>query len=119
MFKLDDDPRITRIGRFLRKTSLDELPQLLNVLRGEMSVVGPRPVVPHELSRYGDFAQVILQVRPGVTGAWQVERNANTTYAERIRLDVDYVLHRQLRGDIDIVAKTLRRIRSAGENTSR
>jgi undecaprenyl-phosphate galactose phosphotransferase len=118
-FKLDDDPRITRVGRFLRRTSLDELPQLFNVLRGEMSIVGPRPVVPEELARYGDFGQVVLQVRPGMTGSWQVERSVDTTYAERVRLDIDYVLHRSLPNDVKIVSQTLRRLRTAGADTSR
>ena len=119
VFKLDDDPRITRVGRFLRRTCLDELPQLLNVLRGEMSMVGPRPVVPQELMRYGDYGQVILQAKPGMTGAWQVARTPVTTYAERVLLDVDYVLNRTIAGDIEILAQTLRRLRTAGENTAK
>jgi len=84
-----------------------------------MSIVGPRPVVPQELSRYGEFAQVVLQVRPGMTGAWQVERSCDTSYAERIRLDVQYVMHRTVRGDAEIVSKTLARVRTAGGQTSR
>jgi lipopolysaccharide/colanic/teichoic acid biosynthesis glycosyltransferase len=119
LFKLERDPRITRVGRFLRASSLDELPQLINVLRGEMSLVGPRPVVPQELSRYGAFAQVILQVRPGMTGAWQVERDGETTYAERIKLDLEYVMNRTVRSDAAILSKTVVRLRTAGGHTSR
>jgi lipopolysaccharide/colanic/teichoic acid biosynthesis glycosyltransferase len=106
-FKLGRDPRVTLVGRLLRHLSLDELPQLVNVLRGEMSVVGPRPVVPQELWRYGDLAQVVLQVRPGMTGPWQVNGRSALSYEQRIRLDVDYALHRSLRKDLDIVARTL------------
>jgi exopolysaccharide production protein ExoY len=106
-FKLGEDPRVTVVGRVLRNLSLDELPQLVNVLRGEMSIVGPRPVVPQELWRYGDLAQVVLQVRPGMTGPWQVNGRSAVSYERRIRLDVDYALHRSLRKDVDIVARTL------------
>ena len=106
-FKLPRDPRVTLVGRLLRRLSLDELPQLVNVLRGEMSIVGPRPVVPQELWRYGDLAQVVLQVRPGLTGPWQVNGLSAIYYEQRIRLDVDYALHRSLRKDLSIVARTL------------
>jgi exopolysaccharide production protein ExoY len=107
-FKLSADPRVTRLGRFLRRTSLDELPQLVNVVRGDMSLVGPRPVVPEELWRYGDRGQIVLQVRPGMTGPWQVGGRNDIPYGERIRLDVDYVLHRSLSGDLRILAHTVR-----------
>jgi lipopolysaccharide/colanic/teichoic acid biosynthesis glycosyltransferase len=107
-FKLPVDPRVTRFGRLLRRTSLDELPQLFNVLRGEMSLVGPRPVVPEELGRYGSSAQVVLQVRPGMTGPWQVNGRNSLPYDERIHLDVDYALNRSLGGDIDILFRTVR-----------
>ena len=107
-FKLLADPRITRPGRLLRRSSLDELPQLLNVLRGEMSIVGPRPVVPEELGRYGSYAQIVLQVRPGMTGAWQVNGRNTTSYEQRVRLDQDYALNRSLRGDINILCRTVR-----------
>lgn len=107
-FKLATDPRITRIGRFLRRTSLDEIPQLINVLRGEMSIVGPRPVVPEELRRYGNLAQVVLQVRPGMTGPWQVSGRNAVPYAERIQIDVDYALNHRLVSDLGIIAKTVR-----------
>lgn len=106
-FKLRDDPRVTRVGRWLRHTSLDELPQLVNVLRGDMSLVGPRPVVPEELWRYGDRGQIVLQVRPGMTGPWQVGGRSEIPYEQRIGLDVDYVLHRSLIGDLRILAQTV------------
>ena len=105
-FKLVDDPRVTRVGHILRRFSLDEVPQFVNVLRGEMSIVGPRPLVPQELWRYGDLAQVVLQVKPGMTGPWQVSGRSLMAYEDRIRADVDYALHRSLRGDIEIVRKT-------------
>ncbi|HEX5946832.1 MAG TPA: sugar transferase [Acidimicrobiales bacterium] len=107
-FKLHDDPRITRVGRWLRRTSLDELPQIVNVIRGDMSLVGPRPVVPEELWRYGDRGQIVLQVRPGMTGPWQVGGRSQIPYEQRIGLDVDYVLHRSLSGDLRILARTVR-----------
>jgi exopolysaccharide production protein ExoY len=107
-FKLRDDPRITQVGRWLRRTSLDELPQFVNVVRGDMSLVGPRPVVPEELWRYGDRGQIVLQVRPGITGPWQVGGRSELPYAQRIDLDVDYVLHRSLIGDLRILAQTVR-----------
>ena len=85
-FKLRDDPRITPIGRFLRRSSLDELPQFLNVLRGEMSVVGPRPIVAKEIERYGEYMDEVLAVRPGLTGLWQVSGRNNLSYPKRVRL---------------------------------
>jgi lipopolysaccharide/colanic/teichoic acid biosynthesis glycosyltransferase len=89
--KLKNDPRITLIGRFLRKTSLDELPQVWNVLRGDMSLVGPRPVVPDELPRYGTAVTIYLACVPGVTGLWQVSGRSDVSYAARVALDVQYV----------------------------
>lgn len=106
--KLDQDPRITWIGHFLRVTSIDELPQLLNVLRGDMSLVGPRPVVQAELQEhYGPSASAYMAVRPGITGLWQVSGRSNTTYGERVALDVDYVRTYSFRQDLTILAKTL------------
>jgi len=105
--KLRDDPRITRLGRFLRRTSLDELPQLLNVLRGEMSLVGPRPVVPDELRRYGNKVTTFLSARPGITGLWQVSGRNDTDYRRRVALDVCYVRSRSLLLDLYILFKTL------------
>lgn len=106
--KLPRDPRITRIGRFLRATSLDELPQLLNVLRGEMSLVGPRPVVQEELTEhYGAAAASYLAVRPGITGLWQVSGRSDTSYAERVALDCRYVREFSFWGDLRILLRTV------------
>ena len=105
--KLKNDPRVTRIGRFLRATSLDELPQLLNVLRGEMSLVGPRPVIQPELDRfYGAAAMHYMMVRPGITGLWQVSGRSDTSYAQRVALDVAYVSRPSLMQDIRILLRT-------------
>lgn len=105
--KLKNDPRITRIGRFLRATSLDELPQLINVLKGEMSIVGPRPVQQAELDRYyGAAAAHYLSVRPGITGLWQVSGRSETSYAQRVALDVAYVSQPSLLADMRILLKT-------------
>jgi len=106
--KLRNDPRINAIGRFLRKTSLDELPQFWNVLWGDMSMVGPRPVVPSELPLYGRHVADYTSVRPGLTGAWQVSGRSNTTYAERVALDVEYIRTAGMRRDLQIVARTVR-----------
>lgn len=106
--KLRDDPRVTPIGRFLRKTSLDELPQLINILRGEMHFVGPRPVTLEELSRYGDRKRHYLSVRPGLTGLWQVSGRNDTTYDERVWLDSEYVERRNPVFDGWIVLRTIR-----------
>jgi len=105
--KLAADPRITPIGKFLRRSSLDELPQIFNVLRGEMSLVGPRPVVREELARY-DLAKVqYLQARPGITGLWQVSGRSNTTYGRRVELDKTYVLRWSFAKDLLIVLRTV------------
>jgi lipopolysaccharide/colanic/teichoic acid biosynthesis glycosyltransferase len=105
--KLRHDPRVTRIGAFLRKTSLDELPQLINVLRGEMSLVGPRPVQMAELDRfYGAAAAHYISVRPGITGLWQVSGRSSTSYATRVALDVAYVARPSLWQDIRILVRT-------------
>ncbi|AYE88358.1 exopolysaccharide biosynthesis protein (plasmid) [Sulfitobacter sp. D7] len=106
-FKLENDPRITRIGRFLRKSSLDELPQLFNVFRGEMSFVGPRPVVRDELLRYGLHQQVYMSMRPGVTGLWQVSGRNDVAYDQRVSMDVQYAREVSLTEDVRIVAKTV------------
>jgi undecaprenyl-phosphate galactose phosphotransferase len=105
-FKLKSDPRVTPIGRWLRRTSLDELPQLLNVLRGEMSLVGPRPVVRDELCRYGEAQLYYTQVRPGLTGLWQISGRNDLDYARRIHLDAWYVRNWNLWYDVVILAKT-------------
>ncbi|WP_217362905.1 sugar transferase [Roseicella sp. DB1501] len=105
--KLKDDPRVTRIGRFLRASSLDELPQLLNVLRGEMSLVGPRPVVASELAEhYGEAARDYLALRPGVTGLWQISGRSDTSYATRVALDSHYARSPSLRTDLAILLRT-------------
>ncbi len=108
-FKLKDDPRITRIGRFIRKTSLDELPQLWNVLKGEMSMVGPRPVVQAELEQYyGDAKPHYLSVPPGLTGLWQVSGRNDLDYAQRVELDKAYVENSNVFYDLTIMARTFR-----------
>jgi len=106
-FKLKNDPRITRLGKFLRRSSLDELPQFVNVLRGEMSVVGPRPIVPKELPRYGDAMEEVLAVRPGLTGLWQVSGRNNLSYGERVQLDVRYARSRNFLLDFAILLRTV------------
>jgi undecaprenyl-phosphate galactose phosphotransferase len=106
-FKLKCDPRVTPIGDFLRKTSLDELPQLWNVLVGHMSLVGPRPVIEAELSRYGDYLRDYLSVRPGITGLWQVSGRNQTTYDERVALDAHYVRNWSLWLDGVILVRTI------------
>ncbi len=105
--KLRHDPRVTWVGRFLRASSLDELPQLINVLRGEMSLVGPRPVLASELETYyGAAAAHYLSVRPGITGLWQVSGRSDTTYAERVALDVAYATRPSLMADLGILLRT-------------
>jgi exopolysaccharide production protein ExoY len=106
--KLRNDPRITRVGRFLRKTSLDELPQLWNVMRGEMSLVGPRPVVREELLRYGRNVREYLSARPGITGLWQVKGRNDTDYRRRVALDTYYVRKQNLLLDLYILVMTTR-----------
>lgn len=106
-WKFRADPRVTRAGSFLRRTSLDEIPQLWNVLRGEMSIVGPRPVVPAELlMMYGDDAPRLLSVLPGLTGLWQVQGRSALSYSERVRLDLSYVRTRSLLVDFLILSRT-------------
>ncbi|MCU4654379.1 sugar transferase [Roseibacterium sp. SDUM158016] len=105
--KLRHDPRITRIGRVLREYSIDELPQLLNVIRGEMSLVGPRPVVAAELARYGSASALYLSARPGITGLWQISGRSDTTYEARVDLDSRYVTDWSLAGDAAILARTV------------
>jgi lipopolysaccharide/colanic/teichoic acid biosynthesis glycosyltransferase len=106
-YKLKDDPRVTRMGRFLRKTSLDELPQFWNVIRGDMSVVGPRPIVDDEKELYGPALDVVLSVRPGLTGLWQVSGRNDLDYESRVALDKEYVETRNWWTDLGIIARTL------------
>ena len=104
--KLKDDPRITKLGNFLRKTSLDELPQIINILKGDMSFVGPRPVVDGEIEKYGKNKEKFLSVKPGLTGYWQVNGRSNTTYDERMNMELYYVDNQSLWLDIKIFFKT-------------
>lgn len=107
-WKLRDDPRITKIGKFLRKTSLDELPQIFNVMKGEMSVVGPRPYLPREKADIDDNIHIITSAKPGITGLWQVSGRSNTGYRYRIKLDTWYVMNWSLWLDIVIILKTIK-----------
>ena len=106
-FKIKEDPRITRVGKFIRKTSIDELPQLWNVLRGEMSIVGPRPAIPREVEQYGDYARQRLLVTPGLTCYWQIQPNRNSlSFDEWVDLDVKYIEERGFCRDWEIIFKT-------------
>lgn len=106
-FKLAADPRVTPLGRFLRKTSLDELPQILNVLQGRMSIIGPRPIVSREAVRYGDYVEDLLRTQPGVTGLWQVNGRSDTSYQQRVLLDVKYGDTCSFWQDLNILIKTV------------
>lgn len=106
-FKLENDPRITKVGDFLRKTSLDELPQLFNILIGNMTVVGPRPIVEKEIEKYGIYGDKLLSVKPGLTGLWQSSGRSDTTYEERVELDMEYIDNRSFWGDIKIILMTV------------
>lgn len=107
-YKLEqnEDPRITNLGRFLRKTSLDELPQLINVLKGDMSLVGPRPIVEEELREYKNMRQDFLSVKPGITGYWQISGRSNVGYPERVDLELHYVYNQSMKFDLLILLKT-------------
>lgn len=107
-FKLRDDPRITRMGRFLRKTSLDELPQLWNVMRGEMCIIGPRPIIEAEVPKYGHYYRLFSSVKPGISGLWQVSGRSDVDYDERVALDVYYIQSWSLWLDLYILFKTVR-----------
>jgi len=107
MFKLPDDPRVTAVGRSLRKWSLDELPQLFNVIRGEMSLVGPRPPLPREVTRYEDWQFDRLEVPPGISGLWQVSGRSDLSFDDCVRLDLFYIENWSLAYDLYILAKTL------------
>ncbi|WP_260870984.1 sugar transferase [Paenibacillus xylanexedens] len=108
MFKMKNDPRITRIGKFIRKTSLDELPQLWNVFRGEMSLVGPRPALPREVENYTSYDRQRLQMIPGCTGLWQVSGRNSVGFNEMVELDLTYARERNLMVDIKIIFRTFR-----------
>lgn len=106
-YKIKNDPRVTPVGDMLRSTSLDELPQLWNILRGDISLVGPRPIVPSELAKYGPYAPALLRVKPGLSGLWQVSGRSDTSYTERVRLDMQYIHDRCLRLDLAILWRTI------------
>lgn len=110
MFKMRRDPRVTGIGRLLRRTSLDELPQLLNVLRGDMSLVGPRPPLPEEVSRYDEREFRRLSVKPGLTGLWQVSGRSDLSWQETVSLDLWYVDNWSMATDMGLMARTLRAV---------
>ena len=112
--KLRHDPRITSIGSFLRRTSLDELPQLFNVIRGEMSLVGPRPIVAAEIARYGNDIEHYYRVRPGITGLWQVSGRNNIPYEQRVQMDSWYAHNWSLAQDLAILCKTLPAVLKGG-----
>lgn len=112
-YKLERDPRVTRLGWFLRSTNLDEVPQIWNVLRGDMSWVGPRPVISDELSKYGRHLPYYLACRPGVTGLWQVCRRSNTSYGERVALDAEYARNWSVASDLRILLVTIPKIVAA------
>ncbi|MCJ7823773.1 MAG: sugar transferase, partial [Anaerolineales bacterium] len=105
--KLQKDPRITRVGRMLRKLSLDELPQLLNVLRGEMSLVGPRMISPEEMQKYDQWGLNLLTLKPGITGLWQVSGRSDVSYQERVRMDMYYIRNWNLWFDIYLLYQTI------------
>ena len=107
LFKMRDDPRITRVGRILRKLSIDELPQLINVMRNDMSMVGPRPALPHEVDAWGPDLHGRLRVQPGITGMWQVSGRSDASFESYERLDLYYVDNWSLATDLAIVAKTI------------
>jgi lipopolysaccharide/colanic/teichoic acid biosynthesis glycosyltransferase len=107
LFKLADDPRVTRLGTVLRRTSLDELPQLLNVVLGQMSLIGPRPALPSETDEYDDWIRRRLTVKPGMTGLWQVSGRSRLRWNESVSLDLDYVDNWTLRGDLEIASRTI------------
>jgi len=108
MFKIKDDPRITKIGRFIRRTSIDELPQLWNVLKGEMSLVGPRPPLPIEVKEYTEYDKQRLLVIPGCTGLWQVSGRNHLSFHQMVKLDLEYIEHASIMNDIKILFKTVK-----------
>lgn len=106
-YKLTNDPRITKIGKFLRKTSLDELPQIINIIKGDLSIIGPRPVIEPELEKYGVNKEKFLSVTPGLTGYWQANGRSSTTYEERMEMELYYIDNQSLKLDIKIFFKTI------------
>lgn len=106
-FKLQDDPRITKVGKFLRKTSLDELPQIVNIIKGDLSIIGPRPVIEEELEKYGDNKDKFLSVTPGLTGYWQANGRSSTTYEQRMEMELYYIDNISPKLDVKIFFKTI------------
>lgn len=106
-YKLQNDPRVTRIGRILRKTSLDELPQIINILKGDLSIIGPRPVIESELEKYGRNKYKFLSITPGLTGYWQANGRSTTTYEERMKMELYYIDNMSIKTDIKIFFKTI------------
>ena len=106
-FKLDNEPRVTKLGGFLRKTSLDELPQLFNILKGDMTIIGPRPIVEKEVEKYGDKAEKLFSVVPGLGGYWQANGRSDTTYEERVEMDMYYIDHMCFTLDAKILFQTI------------
>ena len=107
VFKIKDDPRITKVGKFIRKTSVDELPQLFNILMGDMSIVGPRPAIPHEVAEYNDYQRQRLLVKPGLTCIWQVSGRNSIGFDEWMEMDLEYIENRNLWMDIKLIFKTV------------
>lgn len=107
VFKIKEDPRITRVGRFIRKTSIDELPQLFNILMGDMSIVGPRPAIPHEVAEYDEYQRQRLLVKPGLTCIWQVSGRNSIGFDEWVDMDLEYIEKRNLWMDIKLIFKTV------------
>ena len=107
MFKIKDDPRVTKIGKFIRKTSIDELPQLINVLKGDMSLVGPRPYLPREIDDMGNYYDTIIESKPGITGLWQVSGRSNTTFEDRLEFDMEYNENKGFFYDMGLLVKTV------------
>ncbi|PAD44024.1 sugar transferase [Niallia circulans] len=108
MFKMKDDPRVTKVGKFIRRTSLDELPQLVNVLKGEMSLVGPRPPLPREVADYNTYHKQRLLVKPGCTGVWQVSARNNVGFEEMVEMDLEYIKQRTILKDVLIIFSTIK-----------
>lgn len=106
-FKLDNDPRVTKVGDFIRKTSLDELPQLINIIKGDMSIVGPRPIVEKEIEKYGPYFDKVFSVKGGLTGYWQANGRSCTSYEDRVKMDIFYVDNRSFSMDIKIIIRTI------------
>lgn len=106
MFKMKDDPRVTKVGKFIRKTSIDELPQLFNVIRGDMSLVGPRPPLPREVNEYSKYDMQRLLVTPGCTGLWQVSGRSKLGFTEMVELDIEYIKNSSIKNDLYIIFKT-------------